>query len=141
MLLVNAGLELRGKDRNNEWFVYELYVIPGHIVAAKKYYWGVKPKNFVIMGGYTVESTEEPTLISESSRYELLEFFKEKRKEISEVLATFGLWYPSLYIVPYERREIFENLVMEKLGETAYYYSSIIPYNKFLEILEEAMNN
>jgi len=142
-MLIDVGLELRGKD-GNEWFIYEFYIVPpGYIAIAKRYFcWRIKPpKSFVILG-HTIDSTEEPTLIGENKYELLLKVFKEKRKEgVLEVSIAFGLWYPSLYIIPYEKREVFEKIAIEKLGETAYYYSSIISYDKFLEILEETMNN
>ncbi len=147
-VLAYIDLEIRGKDKNGEWYLYKFYATPNYIVIAKRYFCHMveEPKEYIVEDegyAYRVDSVIPPILVKRDEPYKtLLNFFKEKQTEgITEVSIAHGLWCAELNIIPRERRERFRKLVIEKLSEVAYYCSSIIPFKDFLSVVEETINN
>lgn len=150
MVLMYIDLELHGKNKNGEWFLYKLYATPSYVIITKRYYCRMveEPKEYIVEDkghAYRVESVMSIVLLErdkEDFYKKFLTFLKETQKEGVERISTaHGLWCAELDIIPREKRKKFEELVKEKLGEVSYYYSNIIPYTKFMEVLKETYKN
>jgi hypothetical protein len=138
-LIIFAGFELQGKE-----FIYDALAIYNNdeklLVLKKYYYCGNNWKYYLIETDdgklYAVKSNEEPII---KPRGEAFLSFLKSLDNVKEVWTAHGLVYSKECLVYPKLWKKFEQIAIKELGEVPYYYSSYIPLEKFIKVLEETL--